>query len=812
MTDNRQISENGERTATYPACGVDHSVLISALSEDENNLIHKITTEFIKKRRENVAECYECSRTECYKCASEGHGDLTGYAKDFRDHLEKELMELKQIHFLQNLENKTTSGYKFESKIGSGGRGVVYKATQISLNRSVAIKFAKIQDEDHEHKHKLSKDEAGILACMNHHNIARVYDIVNFGKDDFPEDGIIMEYIDSKNLHDTLEKLGQEKMPWLQVLDIIKQVAQGLKEAHERKIFHGDIKPKNIMMIPKSNVSTSEREYDVKVIDFGAGITLGYTAPERIKGSKADIKADIYSLGCVFFRILSGKEPKQVQDYQLSFGDCDNIEEKGDAEKFLVRMCALDPNYRYKDTKELIKDITDYKLQRVGAHSPSVAKKLNDAELEATRVRYLGEFHNPPPNKRRAGVQHLLGPETFDWHWILTAAVDDDVNNTLENRDNPLGYRIYILESSFNRLWDKDKKAVDGRLPEDYDLFCDGNGHIANDGNFNQNVKKRYDYVSRALFGDEYKLSFQDALLDTTNTVSGHSYIECPKENFEHETTDFKKYILDSLKKRQELADEYNFSLPPFATKFLNPTKPIACCNNCSPDVIGFLRERAESARNYINNIKDVKKKNALMWAFHPIFDYPGNENYKANFFLRIKQFHEKVFVSWDYIFINGSVVNNPDHLVEIGRRLNREMQTFMSLRSFEKVEEFFSLSESFDTNNIHDLTQSLNLNIKHYWWQLYRLAMSMGAPYLHLPEKDKDNAIYIFSKTPIREHITPSADEEQSEFETVVRGAEAKIRFFVAEEIELLLKRAKKYCKKMKNTEDFYKALKHKL
>ncbi len=204
------------------------------------------------------------------------------------------------------------SGYIIERKIGRGGMGVVYKATQVSLNRPVALKILKKElcnVADYEERFIREARSAGSL---NHPNILQIYD-VSVSNDIY---FFSMEYIEGESLADILEKRG--KLSVEQAITVITAVSRALKEASDKGIIHRDIKPDNIMLTKSGKV---------KVADFGLarvadsdepaltkpGMTLGtpnYMAPEQINAEKdIDIRSDIYSLGCTFYHLITGKPP-----------------------------------------------------------------------------------------------------------------------------------------------------------------------------------------------------------------------------------------------------------------------------------------------------------------------------------------------------------------------------------------------------------------------------------------------------------------------------------------------------------------------
>ncbi|MFQ5677057.1 MAG: protein kinase, partial [bacterium] len=201
---------------------------------------------------------------------------------------------------------KTISHYKILKKLGQGGMGEVYLAEDSKLHRKVALKFL-FQElyEDYKNKERFER-EARAVAALTHPNIVVVYEIDEFEAQIY----ISMEYIQGESLRHYIDN---QKFSLNESLEIILQVCQGLSTAHEADIVHRDIKPENIMI---------GRDARVKIVDFGlaklknlgALTTLGtqigtvqYMSPEQARGEEIDQASDIFSLGAIFYELLSGQ-------------------------------------------------------------------------------------------------------------------------------------------------------------------------------------------------------------------------------------------------------------------------------------------------------------------------------------------------------------------------------------------------------------------------------------------------------------------------------------------------------------------------
>ena len=258
--------------------------------------------------------------------------------------------------------------YTLNEKISEGGMSTIYKAYCNVLNRTVAVKILKQEFSNDEEFLRKFNNEAKAAASLNHPNIIGVYDV---GSDD-DVSYIVMEYVDGKNIKQMIKEKGAftEK----NALEIIRQICLALKEAHSNSIVHRDIKPHNIM-INKSGI--------VKVGDFGiakaastATITTSdsimgsvhYISPEQAKGSYVDKRSDIYSLGIVFYEMLTGTVPyKADQPIDVALK---HINEEVvipqiykntmslSVQNMILKMTQKNPAKRYLDVAQVLDDIS----------------------------------------------------------------------------------------------------------------------------------------------------------------------------------------------------------------------------------------------------------------------------------------------------------------------------------------------------------------------------------------------------------------------------------------------------------------------
>jgi serine/threonine-protein kinase len=210
-----------------------------------------------------------------------------------------------------DLSGLTLGDFQVERLLGRGGMGEVYLATQVSLNRPVALKVLRPDYLTKGTYYKRFESEATAVAKLNHPNIVHVYTI---GGDDQIR-FIAMEYVEGTNLRDYIDKKGAVDLPL--GLSIMKQAAQAIGAAGEAGLIHRDIKPENILITRRGRV---------KVADFGlcrdqsgeelhltqSGVTMGtpaYMSPEQAQGYPVDHRSDLYSLGATYYFMLVGVPP-----------------------------------------------------------------------------------------------------------------------------------------------------------------------------------------------------------------------------------------------------------------------------------------------------------------------------------------------------------------------------------------------------------------------------------------------------------------------------------------------------------------------
>lgn len=259
----------------------------------------------------------------------------------------------------------TTIGhYKIEMKLGEGGMGVVYKATDTKLNRTVALKFLPEHIASSAQDTARFTQEAQAAAGLNHPNICTIYGIEEAAGKNF----IVMEFVDGKMLEEVKSTLSQK-----QAIEIGIQIAEGLAAAHEKGIVHRDIKPENIML---------RKDGRVQVMDFGLAKlrgasrltregstvgTAGYMSPEQVQGQETDHRSDIFSLGVLLYEMLAGQLPfKGVHETAMAY-EIVNVDVQPmssikpdmppEIDAIVLECLEKDPNERTQSAKQVAIDL-----------------------------------------------------------------------------------------------------------------------------------------------------------------------------------------------------------------------------------------------------------------------------------------------------------------------------------------------------------------------------------------------------------------------------------------------------------------------
>ena len=261
---------------------------------------------------------------------------------------------------------KTISHYKIIEKLGEGGMGVVYKAEDTKLKRTVALKFLPRRLDAHEPERSRFLQEAQAASALNHPNICAIHTLGEHEGQEF----IDMEFVDGVTL-----RAKMEGGP-LKVEDAIAyaiQTAEALQEAHSKSVVHRDIKPENIMVNSKDHIKVTDfglakLKGSLKLTKTSSTVgTLAYMAPEQIEGGEVDARSDIFSFGIVLYEMLAGRrpfrgdqegaminsilndEPEPIQQYRP--------EVSSELSHIVKRALEKDPEDRYQNVHDMLIDL-----------------------------------------------------------------------------------------------------------------------------------------------------------------------------------------------------------------------------------------------------------------------------------------------------------------------------------------------------------------------------------------------------------------------------------------------------------------------
>jgi Tol biopolymer transport system component len=279
-----------------------------------------------------------------------------------------------------SLSGKSLEHYQVLSLLGTGGMGEVYLARDTKLGREVAIKLLPPTLSSERDRLRLTR-EARAASALNHPNILTIYEIKQVEDHHF----ISAEFVDGQ----TLRQLMTKGMRLSEVLDIAMQIASALAAAHDAGIVHRDIKPENVMVrrdgvvkvldfglakVTESQTPTTPDESTMTLLSTETGVVLGtsaYMSPEQTRGLAVDARTDIWSLGVVFYEMLSGRVPfpgETRSDVIAAILEREpsplsqEVQEAGaEIERILQKALKKQKEERYQTAGELLKDLKDVK-------------------------------------------------------------------------------------------------------------------------------------------------------------------------------------------------------------------------------------------------------------------------------------------------------------------------------------------------------------------------------------------------------------------------------------------------------------------
>jgi ABC-type branched-subunit amino acid transport system substrate-binding protein/DNA-binding beta-propeller fold protein YncE len=202
----------------------------------------------------------------------------------------------------------TFAGYRIEDLVGRGGMGVVYRATDLSLERPVAVKLIAPELAQNEQFRTRFLREPRLAASLDHPNVIPIYEAGEHEGQLY----LAMRYVEGTDLKTTLERDG--KLTPARAIDLLAQVASALDAAHERGLVHRDVKPGNVLIDRSGHVYLTDfgitKQTGADSTETGSLVgTLDYLAPEQIRGEPVDARTDCYALACVLYECMAGSPP-----------------------------------------------------------------------------------------------------------------------------------------------------------------------------------------------------------------------------------------------------------------------------------------------------------------------------------------------------------------------------------------------------------------------------------------------------------------------------------------------------------------------
>ena len=310
--------------------------------------------------------------------------------------------------------------YEIIGLLGPGGQGMTYLARQLSLDRRVALKVILPEFSRNEDYIKRFEREAKVAAMMNHENIAAAYDVGEAAGQHY----FVMEYVEGKTIGELIEETGP--LPEEQAVSIVVQTCRALAHAQEHGLIHRDVKPDNIIVKPNGRaklidmgLARSTAPEATKLTGTGfAPCTPDFASPEQaLARPDIDIRSDIYSLGCVFYAMLTGtvpfegSTPIEVVNMHLNSPLPPVRDRRPDASdlacRVIERMTAKRPGDRYQTPEDVIADL----------EGPAGTGEV------ATNVRPVAEqlkaWQDGTP------VEVLVLPDMHEYTHLVAAELDD---------------------------------------------------------------------------------------------------------------------------------------------------------------------------------------------------------------------------------------------------------------------------------------------------------------------------------------------------------------------------------------------------
>lgn len=369
---------------------------------------------------------------------------------------------------------KINDRYEIIKNIGEGGMANVYLAYDTILDRKVAIKVLRGDLSNDEKFVRRFQREALSASSLSHPSVVEIYDV---GEDDGTF-YIVMEYVEGKTLKQLIKKRGSLTLS--ESIDIMLQVTDGISHAHDSYIIHRDLKPQNIMI---------KDDGMIKIMDFGIAMALNstqltqtnsvmgsvhYLPPEQASGKGCTIRSDIYSMGIVFYELLTGALPfkgenaveialKQMRDPIPSIRKKNNAIPQS-VENVILKATAKNPKNRYSDAKEMHADLLTVLNEDRMSESRLVFKY---PEIESEEVK---------PVKKVVKEEVKIKVKEKEEEVIATPVENDEYNDEEDNSKSSKAIIVLVsivailLIGGLSTFMIMGKKVPDVKVPDVYNL------------------------------------------------------------------------------------------------------------------------------------------------------------------------------------------------------------------------------------------------------------------------------------------------------------------------------------------------------
>jgi len=322
------------------------------------------------------------------------------------------------------MDTATKAGrYEILGELGRGGMGVVYRAKDPSIGRTVAVKTIQLSEKgtgmSHAQLVERFQTEARAAGLLTHPNIVVIYDVGE-------SDGvyyITMELVNGKSLQSMLD--AGEKFSLPRLLRIMEQVCSALQFAHDHSVVHRDIKPANIMLTSDDFVKITDFG-TAQIMQYGASQqtsamgTPGYMSPEQIKGKAVDGRTDIFSLGVMLYEMTTGQKPFRGQDIATILYHILNEEPVPPHQlnpniplgvgSTILKAMTKSPHLRYENCRELLEDLKNYRPGENSAKANAAPSISTTAPRPPIREKVDKNYYVEMP--RIPGVEPRSTPPT----------------------------------------------------------------------------------------------------------------------------------------------------------------------------------------------------------------------------------------------------------------------------------------------------------------------------------------------------------------------------------------------------------------